>query len=168
MEQIDLAGLGNVAPGYAHHWREAEPGVLLVTPAALFKWYHVHQAGIAVPDALDTEARGVLADAVASGNLAVGHGLNFAMLHVSTAVSFLIAGVWAQNQEMWETVWVKERGSERGFVRNASDGWNVPTLCVWELGVVQHERMAWHRYLFTPRADADKRAYLDDLFTGQV
>ena len=45
---------------------------------------------------------------------------------------------------------------------------NAPGGCVWELGVTCHERMAWHRYLFSERAAADKRAWLEDLYAGPV
>jgi len=42
------------------------------------------------------------------------------------------------------------------------------TFCVWELGVVWHERHAWVRFLSSNRDEAAKRAYLNDRFSGLV
>lgn len=45
---------------------------------------------------------------------------------------------------------------------------DAPAACVWEFGPVVHERMAWHRFLFSDRGDPDKRAWLADTYAGRV
>ena len=40
--------------------------------------------------------------------------------------------------------------------------------CVWELGVICHERMAWSRYLFSDGTDEAKGAWLEDEYQGRV
>ncbi len=70
----------------------AEPHGAIVLPRTVFKWYHVRRAGVEVAVALDTEARQILTEAAMGGVWDPSYGLNFALLHVSTAQAFLIAG----------------------------------------------------------------------------
>ncbi|MGI8687507.1 MAG: hypothetical protein ACR2M3_02915 [Thermomicrobiales bacterium] len=162
-----LSSLGNVPMAYTHEWRVAEPREALVLPGAVFKWYHVHREGVVIPATMDAEARAVITEA-AAGDWDPAYGLNFALIHLSTTHAFLIAGVWRGHQELWERIYYKELTSPSPFTRIAMDGEDTPAACVWELGVICHERMAWHRYLFTGRAEADKRAWLRDTYTGRV
>lgn len=165
-----LSDLGNVPTAYVHEWRVAEPMESLVLPGAIFKWYHVHREEIMIPAEMDAEARAVIADAATRGAWDPEYGLNFALLHLSTTHAFLIAGVWREHQELWERLYQKELASPGPFTRINTDGEDTPTpaACVWELGVICHERMAWHRYLFSGRTEADKRAWLADTYSGRV
>lgn len=43
-----------------------------------------------------------------------------------------------------------------------------PTFCVWELGIVAHEALAWARYLASPRDAAALAAWRADIFFGTV
>jgi hypothetical protein len=163
-----LDHLGNVPPGYRHEWRVAEPHEPVVLPRTIFKWYHVHREGVVVPDEMDAEARALIVKDAAGGAWTAEYGLNFALLHLSTAQAFLIAGIWRGHQEMWERLYIKELETPGPFERFQPLGEDGPGACVWELGVICHERMAWHRYLFTERGEADKRAWLADTYTGPV
>jgi hypothetical protein len=165
---VSFDNLGNVPMSYEHEWRVAEPMELIVVPGAVFKWYHVHREGVPVPAELDAEARAVIARAAADGGWNLEYGLNFALLHQSTAQAFLIAGVWRGHQELWECVYVKELAPSGPFVKFTPEGQDWPNSCVWEMGVIHHERMAWHRYLFSGRTEADKRAWLADTYAGRV
>src|SRR6266568_27061 len=89
---LSLSELGNVPTTYTHEWRVAEPHEPLVLPGAVFKWYHVHRAGVAIPAEMDAEAREIVADAMAHGKWTPEYGLNFALIHLSTTHAFLIAG----------------------------------------------------------------------------
>jgi len=163
-----FSDLGNVPKAYMHEWRVAEPRGALVLPGAIFKWYHVHREDVTIPAAMDAEARAVIIDAMAGGDWNPEYGLNFALIHLSTTHAFLISGVWRGHQELWERVYYKELALSGPFVRTDMDGEDSPAACVWELGVICHERMAWHRYLFTERTEADKRAWLADTYAGRV
>jgi hypothetical protein len=163
---IDL--LGHVPATYRHEWRVAEPREPIALPHAIFKWYHVRREGVSVPDVLDEEARDLLYEAGTRGDWDMQYGLNFALLHVSTAYTFLIAGVWRGHQELWERIYVKELATDGPFTEIDRSGVDAPAACVWELGVICHERMVWHRYLFSPRDNAGKLAWLADTFSGQV
>lgn len=164
---LSLAALGNVPASYVHESRAAVALDPLVVPGAIFKWYHVHRVGEAIPPELDARARETLrATAAAGWNLS--YGLNFALMHLSTAQGFLIAGVWRAHQEMWERIYIWDRARPDAFIAVEPDGLEIPCACVWELGVICHERQAWQRYLFSPRAEADKRAWLADVYSGPV
>ena len=65
---LSLSELGNVPLTYTHEWRVAEPHEPLVLPGAIFKWYHVHREGVAIPAAMDAEARAIVTDALAAGH----------------------------------------------------------------------------------------------------
>ena len=166
--ELILNDLGNVPSSYRHEWRVATPRDALVLPGAIFKWYHAHREGVPVPAELDAEARATIAEAMAGGAWDPSYGLNFALLHVSTTRAFLIAGVWRGHQELWERIYAKELSPSGPFTRIPADGEDTPAACVWELGVICHERMAWHRYLFSARGESDKRAWLADLYAGRV
>jgi hypothetical protein len=162
-----LADLGNVPQSYRHEWRVVTPHAPIVLPDAIFKWYQVHREGVPVSEAMDAEARAVIADAMANTAWDPSYGLNFAMLHVSTAGAFLIAGVWRGHQELWERLYAKDLATDSPFARIQA-GEDGPVGCVWEMAVTCHERMAWHRYLFTDRTETDKRAWLADVYSGQA
>lgn len=165
---LSLDNFGNVPPAYRHEWRIAEALAPIVLPQTVFKWYHVRREGVPVSADLDAEARAVLIAAATAGVWTPEYGLNFALLHVSTAHAFLIAGVWRGHQELWERAYYKELAAPGPFTRTDLSGEDAPTMCVWEMGVLCHERMAWHRYLFSERTEADKHIWLADTFAGQV
>jgi hypothetical protein len=166
--EIPWSEFGNVPPQYQHEWRVATPAPPLVVPNAVFKWTQVHREGVPVPDAIEAEARQTAVEAAASGAWDLSYGLNFAILHVSTEHAFLLLGVWRGHQELWLRVYAKELSGDAAFERAGVTSEDSAGGCVWELGVICHERLAWHRYLFSARTDADKRAWLEDAYSGQV
>jgi len=165
---ITLSDFGNLGAPYQHEWREAEPREPLVLPNAVFKWYHVRRVGEVVPEEMDREARALIADAVSDGRWSPEYGLNVALIHLSTTHAFVIAGVWRGRNELWLRHYIKDLSTSAPFARIDTSGEDVPGACVWEMGVLCHERMAWHRYLFSGREEADKQAWLADGYQGQV
>jgi hypothetical protein len=165
---LDLGAAGMVPSGYGHEWRVATPRDPVALPGAIFKWYHVHREGSVVPDVIDAEARAVLIAAMADGSWDPSYGLNVALLHMSTAHAFLIAGIWRGHQELWARHYAKDLATNGPFTRIDTTGQDAPLACVWELGVICHERMAWHRFLFSDRGAVARRAWLGDVYEGQV
>jgi len=161
-----LSDLGNVPADYRHEWRTATPQSPIIVEDGIFKWYHVHRDGVPVPAVLDAAARKVITDGAADWDLS--YGLNFALLHQSITAAYLIVGVWRGHQEWWERIYTVDLATPEIFTLNEMDGAFMPGACVWELGVICHERMAWSRYLFSERQDDDKRAWLNDRYTGAV
>jgi hypothetical protein len=161
-----LGHLGNLPESYRHEWRVATPLEPIVVPDGVFKWYHVHREGVGVDEHVDRTARELICDGAMTWNLE--YGLNFALLHQSLERAFLIIGVWRGHQELWSRAYEISLADGDCFRRIEATEEFWPTACVWEMGVIQHERMAWHRYLFTEHTDADKLAWLDDCYAGMV
>jgi hypothetical protein len=42
------------------------------------------------------------------------------------------------------------------------------SFCIWELGIVSHERDAWEKFLASERTEKDKIRYLDDFMKNPV
>jgi hypothetical protein len=161
-----LKDLGNVPAEYVHEWRVATPQEPIIVPGGVFKWYHVHRDGVPVPAELDAAARRVIETGARSWNLS--YGLNFALIHQSVSYAFVIIGVWRGHQEWWERIYVVDLAKPDEFVEVEPDDNFAPGACVWELGVICHERMAWHRYLFSNRDDAAKTVWLEERYAGDV
>lgn len=160
-----LREFGNVPASYSHEWRVVTPQEPLVLSEAIFKWYHVHRQGVSIQPEIDAEARATIEQALA-GAWDGSYGLNFAILHLSTTAAYLLAGVWRGHQELWERVYARGLAPEDTFQRVDATGEDAPVGCVWEMAATCHERMAWHRFLFSERTEPDKRAWLDDVYTG--
>jgi hypothetical protein len=165
---LDLTDFGNIPADYRHEARVAVPLEPLVLPGTVCKWYHVHRVGVPVPATLDAQARCVLAEAAPSGAWTLSYGLNVALLHQSTTHAFLIAGVWRAHNEWWERIYAYDLQQGGPFQHADRDGLDGGVACVWEFGVICHERQAWQRYLFSNRNEAAKQAWLADVYAGEV
>jgi len=167
LEQPSLAY--GVDPGYRHVAKRAtlQPGIAL--GEAVLKWYDIAPEDAPVPLAVRVLARRCLRDAAKAGDLDLGDGLGFAILHrCGESFYFLLLATWRNENELWETVWAKCAEDDVLFHAWPSDGAHRPTFCVWELGAVAHEREAWSEFLQSARDDAARRAYLVDSYEGVV
>ena len=143
------------------------PGIDLGGSA--LKWYDIAPADEPVPGPIRALARGSLRGAVDSGAIALDDDLGFVILHrCGQSFYFLLVSTWRNDNELWETVWAKDGDTDPEFHPWPLDGPHRPTFCVWELGVVAHERDTWARFLRSPR-DRDARLdYLRDTYAGSV
>jgi len=162
--------LAHVPAGYAHYPKQAVPRGLIETTGARFKYYHIERAGEPVPAAVDALAQAALAEDPAFA-FAGDHG--FCLLHRCGAdFYFLLPTVWRGANEAWEAVWYRH-GDMPAFAPfdpayPPASGPPRPAFCVWELGVVAHEALAWSRFLASPRGPADLAHWLEDRFAGEV
>ena len=154
--------------GYRHIAKVAEPQPSIMLGDAVLKWYDIAPLDAPVPLAIRALARRCLRDARKAGVLGVEDGLGFVILHrCDDDFYFLLVSTWRNENELWETVWAK-RPDDVLFHAWPCDGPHRPTFCVWELGVVAHEREAWTEHLLSARDDAARRAYLRSTFQGAV
>jgi len=165
-----LATAHGVDAAYRHVAKHARPASSSGLGDALLKWYDVAPPDDPVPPEVQTLARRALDDAVQVGELQLGDGLGFVILHRcgSAGFHFLLVGTWRNENELWETVWAKHDDADPGFHPWVVEEGHRPTFCVWELGVVAHERLAWAEYLGSERDAAARRAYVGDVFEGPV
>ncbi|HEX4746326.1 MAG TPA: hypothetical protein VFU99_05520 [Gaiellaceae bacterium] len=154
---------------YHHTAKLASPQPSLTLGAAVLKWYDIAPEDAAVPIAIRAVARRCLRDAAKSGALDIGGDCGFVILHrCANDFYFLLVSTWRNENELWETVWAKRGVSDVFFGPWPTEGTHRPTFCVWELGVVAHERLAWTRFLRSAHDEAARRAYLGDLYVGDV
>ena len=87
------------------------------------------------------------------------YGLGFVIVHRGREATFVLLDVWVGENMLWHQTWV--------------DGVNVSqsgiSVCVWELAVQAHERVAWIKHIYratgeTPHVDG----YLADRISGAV
>jgi hypothetical protein len=165
-----LATAYGVDEGYRHVAKHARPASSIGLGDAVLKWYDVARPDDPVQPGVQALARRALDDAVQVDELQLGDGLGFVILHRcgSAGFHFLLVGTWRNDNELWETVWAKHDDADPGFHPWTVEDGHRPTFCVWELGVVAYERLAWAEYLGSERGAAARRAYLGDTFEGPV
>ena len=160
-----------VDPAYRHYPKAARYRALVEAGGAALKLYHLTAPDAPVPGDVETlAARWV--DEQAPATLAAGD-CGFVILHRCGAdFYFLLVSVWRGSNELWEAVWYRH-GAMPAFAPfdpayPPSPGVVRPTFCVWELGIVAYESAAWGRYLDSPRDDAARSRWVDDIFEGAV
>ena len=162
-----LVSLGNVVPdGYRYEEKIIIPGEDLNLPQVYLKWYDIRHAERVITSAQATESRAFLRAEIEAGRLQFQDELGFAILHHCGSVLLLLLTTWRNTNELWEALYVKEVAGVGGYTPVANEGRQRGTYCVWELGVVWHERQAWVRYLRSARDEEAKYVYLTDCFSG--
>ena len=152
-----------------HDAKVATPQPSIMLGDAVLKWYDIARPETPVPIAVRALARRCLRDATKHGELAVEAELGFVVLHrCEDDFYFLLVSTWRNGNELWESVWAKDGPDTVLFRPWTSDGPHRPTFCVWELGTVAHERVAWTSFLRSSQDDAARRTYLRDCYDGLV
>ena len=168
MSVIERNGEG-VGASYRHVSKTAQFGQSAALGNTLLKWYEIAPDGEPVPPSVSDLARLGLADAARLGELRLGGELGFVILHrCGGGFYFLLVSTWQNDNELWETVWAKDGDQDREFRPWPLDGTHRPTFCVWELGVVAHERLAWARFLSSARDRDARLEYMRDTYEGVV
>ncbi|WP_447931438.1 hypothetical protein [Sphingopyxis fribergensis] len=160
-----------VDPAYRHYSKHAEFRAAVETGGATMKLYHLTAPDAPVPGDVASLCAEWF-DQQAGTTLASGD-CGFVILHRCGAdFYFLLVSMWRGSNELWEAVWYRH-GDMPAFAPFDSayppdSGVARPTFCVWELGIVAHESAAWGRYLASPRDDAARRCWVEDVFGGAV
>ena len=159
----------SVRADYRHVTKLITPAPPFAVRGATLKWYDIAPADAPVEPDVHDVARSGVRNGAAMDQLELGGDLGFVLLHrCAEGFYFLLISVWQNENELWETVWVKSGPDELLFQEPPLDGGHHPTFCVWELGAVSHEQEAWARYLRSERDAAARQAYLADSFAGEV
>lgn len=163
-----LAAVGNVVDeDYRHTSKQITPGTPLVLPDTYLKWYQLRHERRTIDPAVDAQARDFLAGEVAAGRLPISGELGFVIHHLAGDFHLLLACTWRDNNEMWETTYLKD-GRQDGPFDLMPQTTHRGVICVWEFGVVAHEHRAWTRYLRSNRDAAAKLAYTRSQVTGTI
>jgi hypothetical protein len=160
-----LDELGAIKADYEHVSKVIHPAPLVEVGGGVLKWYDIAEGDKPVPREIAALAREALASAIESDALAGEFG--FVILHrCGESFYFLLITTWRSENELWETVWVKQGPDHPAFEPWPLDAGHHPTFCVWELRAVCHEQGAWSRFLRSSRDAVAKKEYLKDTYTG--
>jgi hypothetical protein len=165
----NLEGLGNVVPrGYTYSNKKITAGKLLTLPGACLKWYNLYPPENIITEKQVLEARTFLELEANAGRLSFENELGFAILHRAGEYLLLLLTTWRYTNEMWESIFLKKADRTENYTPLKFSNDHKGTYCVWELGIVWHERNAWIRFLESKRDEEAKRAYLNDSLSGVV
>jgi len=168
MSVVERLELG-VDDAYRHHAKLALSRPSIALGDTVLKWYDIAPADEPIEPDTMLLARRALAEASRLGELRLGGVPGFVILHrCGGGFHFLLVSTWQNANELWETVWAKDGEDDPAFHPWPLDGTHRPTFCVWELGVVAHERKAWTRFLRSERDAGARHVYLRDTFEGEV
>lgn len=132
-------------------------GADLSLPTTYLKWYDIRRHDVDMPPELAHESREFLRAEVEAGRLFIDHQFGFVEVHRCTSVLFLLVFTRNNDNELWETHYIKNLQDADPIQRfEASNGDHHAMNCVWELAPIWHERQTWVRYLRSQRDDAAK------------
>ena len=158
---------GNVPDSYKHYPKRITPGDDLIAGDAQFKWYDIRRAKAVIGDEVQRDARAFLRSEMDAGRLNLQGELGFVILHLcGESFFFLIVSTWRSANELWETVYAKD--GDEPFKLWPRDEAHKPVFCVWELGAVIHEQKTWTTFLYSPRDEEARNAWIADRFTGEA
>ena len=153
-----------VTADYVHREKRATPREGMTVGKAHLKWSNIGYADAPVPAEIEALAREHVRKVGAEDDI------GFVILHRCGGGNFYFLGVqtWRGQNEVWETVYAKTGPDDPHFKLWPYQTAHRGTFCVWELGVVWHEKQAWVRFLNSSRDEADLQRYLDDRYEGAV
>jgi hypothetical protein len=157
----------NVPDSYKHNPKSITPGDDLIAGDAHLKWYDIRRADAVISDEAQRDARAFVEAEIEAGRLNIQDELGFVILHLcGESFFFLIISTWRSANELWETVYAKE--GDAPFTLWPRDETHKPVFCVWELGAVIHEQKTWTKFLYSPRDEPARNAWIADRFTGEA
>ncbi|MFH1503129.1 MAG: hypothetical protein ABIE36_00530 [Candidatus Diapherotrites archaeon] len=162
MERPNYENIGNLREDYKHQPRTVRPQGLITTPSLVLKLYSMakdmHPQNRTIRD-----TRRLLERDITEGKINPLTGLGFAILSEDML-----------NVARWDAEYpIVVKNQIYGFEESINsaqllDTREVGSFCVWELGIVGHEKEAWKRFLDSQRGEAEKYHYLNDVIEGSL
>jgi hypothetical protein len=85
------------------------------------------------------------------------YGLGFLIVHHGKDANFVLLDWWCNENELRHQVYYSTKEQPGQLIRQNSSS---PIACVWDLGVIYHERNAWVRHMMKNQPDVT--GYLND------
>jgi hypothetical protein len=92
------------------------------------------------------------------------YGVGFAIAHDARSVGIALVYFWKSENELHQRIYVSPKEDPAAFTQVE----NQPAGCVWELEVVNFERLAWLEDVLSNPAGPDIDAYLERSFSRDV
>jgi len=155
----NLEKLGNIE-NYNHKQRIAHPIDLITSPDLILKYYGMYAEGDSFQGDHINQYKVLMNDEIKNGNIKPLSGLGFAIL----SGDMLNVAVWDKENPIVLKNHIYTH-SEEGLREklNLNTG---GAFCIWEIGIVNHEKNLWMNYLKSKRKESDKRRYLDSRIEG--
>jgi hypothetical protein len=159
-----------LSPHYRHRAKDAAPGTALRLGNAVLKWYDLDEPA----NRISRETRALAQDALQAMAATFANDIaGFAILHqCSTTFAFLLVSTWRGNNELWQSVLYIDQPLTAFApftpAYPATAPAPRPTFCVWELGIVAHEALAWQHFLASDRNPEELADWQADCLTSKV
>ncbi|MBU3906935.1 MAG: hypothetical protein KKA64_01660 [Nanoarchaeota archaeon] len=157
--------IGNIREDYQHEPRIIAPMGLVVNPQLVLKTYSMMKHGTENVESF-IEVKNFLDEEIQKGNITPLIGLGFAILSedmLNVARWDVEYPIVIKNQIYG---YKYEQEGDLSKTAERLDINNVGAFCVWELGIVNHEKEAWKRFLSSSRMEENKKKYLEDVING--
>ena len=161
----ELENVGNINHIFKNPVRRVKPIGFLTTPKLVLKQYDMYTEKSSSMSAINSMDRFLLNE-IDNNKLDPKLGLGFVIL----SKDMLNVARWDNKypivafNNLYEFP-EKERNNMNPTPLSVD---NSGGYCVWELGIVNHERKAWMKYLNSKRTDKDKLKYLNDFLEGRI
>jgi len=161
---MNLKKIGNIPKSYEHESRVAVPRGLIKTRKAILKFYDMvikegegkHPIG---------EAREFIKRKMNSVEGKLELGLGFVIL----SRDMLNFSLWSESQIILpkQEIYAPFPRTKHHNTKKVSID-EEGAYCIWELGIVAHEKEAWKKYLASEHMIKDKEDYLNNFFNGNL
>lgn len=91
--------------------------------------------------------------------------IGFLILHSGTEGIFSVMNWWVGKNMMNTHIFLTQRDEPIVFTPLSGDGL---APCVWELEVINHERVSWMNNFLKKESHPDIEAYLGDVYNGMI
>ncbi len=153
-----------VTADYVHREKRATPREGMTVGKSRLKWSNIGYADAPVPAEIEALAR----DHVSEGRRGRRHRLRRPASLRRRQLLFPGGADLARPERGVGDRLRQDRPRRPGFKLWTYKTAHRGTFCVWELGVVWHEKQAWVRFLNSSRGETDLQRYLDDRYEGVV
>ncbi|MDP3990370.1 MAG: hypothetical protein Q8Q01_04145 [archaeon] len=150
--------LANLPDRYGLGEKDVQFDGLVTDPSLVLKQYQIYDS-VPLDSSLVKDSKKFLKGEISAGRINPYLGLGFAILSKDMF-----------NVARWDTTHPIVLQNQiysfnNGDLGNAHllDIREIGTFCIWELGIVNHEREAWFDYLVSLRREQDKKNYLDSV-----
>ncbi len=159
----------HLSPDYHHRSKDAVARAAQTCGRAVLKIYDLAEAAHPISDGTRSKAQTALEGFATSLATDIA---GFAILHqCSASFCFLLISTWRGNNELWQSVLYLDDPRADFAPFDPAYPYAAalrPTFCVWELGIVAHEALAWQCFLASDRSASAMLDWQSDCLSGKV
>ena len=157
----NLVDICNVSKKYEHKQMEAVCSSVIAEPYLSLKFYEMYLSGKPFDKNLIKQSTDFLHNEIKKGRIETYIGTGFAIL----SEDMLNVAIWDNEHPivLKNQIYGYKKDFERAELLDMGD---VGSFCIWELGIVNHERNAWKKFLESDKTEEEKLKYLFRVYDG--